>query len=175
MSHSCIWLFVTPWTLARQAPLSMGFLRQEYWSGDHPLLQGSSQPRERTGFFLHCRQILHPLSHQGRIKQTNYLWNFFFQEQLKYWLNNVSHYIYHDPEFHVIQISAPCPLLYGKAFSVPPSLLHSFFHLTWRSNCCKVVMAKANPPLLRLIQRTEELINNSVACLVDLEERKINL
>ena len=23
----------TPWTEARQAPLSMGFLRQEYWSG----------------------------------------------------------------------------------------------------------------------------------------------
>ena len=26
-------LFVTPWTAARQAPLSMGFSRQEYWSG----------------------------------------------------------------------------------------------------------------------------------------------
>ena len=26
-------LFVTPWTLACQAPLSMGFFRQEYWSG----------------------------------------------------------------------------------------------------------------------------------------------
>ena len=26
-------LFVTPWTIARQAPLSMGFPRQEYWSG----------------------------------------------------------------------------------------------------------------------------------------------
>ena len=25
-------LFVTPWTVARQAPLSMGFSRQEYWS-----------------------------------------------------------------------------------------------------------------------------------------------
>ena len=25
--------FVTPWTVARQAPLSMGFSRQEYWSG----------------------------------------------------------------------------------------------------------------------------------------------
>ena len=25
-------LFATPWTLARQAPLSMGFSRQEYWS-----------------------------------------------------------------------------------------------------------------------------------------------
>ena len=28
-----IQLFVTPWTVARQAPLSMGFSRQEYWSG----------------------------------------------------------------------------------------------------------------------------------------------
>ena len=25
--------FVTLWTIARQAPLSMGFSRQEYWSG----------------------------------------------------------------------------------------------------------------------------------------------
>ena len=25
--------FVTPWSVARQAPLSMGFPRQEYWSG----------------------------------------------------------------------------------------------------------------------------------------------
>ena len=29
--QSC--LFVTPWTVAHQAPLSMGFSRQEYWSG----------------------------------------------------------------------------------------------------------------------------------------------
>ena len=26
-------LFVTPWTVAHQTPLSMGFSRQEYWSG----------------------------------------------------------------------------------------------------------------------------------------------
>ena len=30
---SHIWLFVIPWTVAHQAPLSMGFSRQEYWSG----------------------------------------------------------------------------------------------------------------------------------------------
>ena len=30
---SCIRLFVTPWTVARQAPPSMEFSRQEYWSG----------------------------------------------------------------------------------------------------------------------------------------------
>ena len=29
----CIRLFATPWTVARQAPLSMGFSRQEYWRG----------------------------------------------------------------------------------------------------------------------------------------------
>ena len=39
-SHVCVlscfsrvWLCETPWTVARQVPLSMGFSRQEYWSG----------------------------------------------------------------------------------------------------------------------------------------------
>ena len=30
---SCVRLFVTPWTAAYEAPQSMGFSRQEYWSG----------------------------------------------------------------------------------------------------------------------------------------------
>ena len=30
---SRVWLLATPWTAAHQAPLSMGFARQEYWSG----------------------------------------------------------------------------------------------------------------------------------------------
>ena len=30
---SCVWLFLTPWTVACQAPLSMEFSRQECWSG----------------------------------------------------------------------------------------------------------------------------------------------
>ena len=32
-SFSCVWLFVTPWIVAHQAPPSMGLPRQEYWSG----------------------------------------------------------------------------------------------------------------------------------------------
>ena len=32
-SLSRVWLFATPWTAAYQAPSSMGFSRQEYWSG----------------------------------------------------------------------------------------------------------------------------------------------
>ena len=34
LSHfSHVRLFVTPWAVARQAPLSVGSSRQEYWSG----------------------------------------------------------------------------------------------------------------------------------------------
>ena len=32
-SLSHVWLLATPWTSAHQAPLSMGFSRQEYWRG----------------------------------------------------------------------------------------------------------------------------------------------
>ena len=38
LSH--IWLFATLWTVAHQAPLSMEFSRQEYWSGMPWLLPG---------------------------------------------------------------------------------------------------------------------------------------
>ena len=30
---NCVQLFATPWTVAQQAPLSMEFFMQEYWSG----------------------------------------------------------------------------------------------------------------------------------------------
>ena len=44
LSHfSRVWLSVTPWTVASQAPLSTGFSKREYWNGlpgNHLLLQG---------------------------------------------------------------------------------------------------------------------------------------
>ena len=42
----CLWLFVTLWTGAHQAPLSMEFSRQEYWSGCYALLQGWHFPTQ---------------------------------------------------------------------------------------------------------------------------------
>ena len=64
-SFSHVWFFVTPWTGAYQAPLSMGFSRQEYWSGfpfpppgdipdpvikpGSPALQADSLPPESPG------------------------------------------------------------------------------------------------------------------------------
>ena len=47
-SLSRVWLFVTPWTGAYQAPLSMEFSRQEYWSGlPFPSPRESSWPRDQ--------------------------------------------------------------------------------------------------------------------------------
>ena len=48
-SLSRVRLLTTPWTAAYQAPPSMGFSRQEYWSGlPFPSPGESSQPRDRT-------------------------------------------------------------------------------------------------------------------------------
>ena len=55
-SLSRVWLFATPWTSAYQAPPSMGFSRQEYWSGV-PL--PSPQYNHGTTQFT----ILHTLPH----------------------------------------------------------------------------------------------------------------
>ena len=50
---SHVQLFATPWTVAYQAPLSMGFSRKEYWSGlPFPSPGGRPdpgiEPRDRT-------------------------------------------------------------------------------------------------------------------------------
>ena len=55
-SLSCVWLFATSWTAAHQAPPSMGFSRQEYWSGV-PLSSPSPTLRptiQAHGKFSHC-------------------------------------------------------------------------------------------------------------------------
>ena len=51
--------------IARQAPLSMGFSRQENWSGFPSLLQGIFPTEGLNPGLLHCRQILYHLSQQG--------------------------------------------------------------------------------------------------------------
>ena len=64
---SCVQLFVTPWTVAYQAPPSMRFSRQEYWSGlPFPSPEVSPEDEEVILPGLpHCRQMLYRLSHQG--------------------------------------------------------------------------------------------------------------
>ena len=66
LSHfSCDHCCVTLWTSAYQAPLSVGFQRQEYQSGLPCPPPGDLPDPGIKLHLLHCRQILFPLSHQG--------------------------------------------------------------------------------------------------------------
>ena len=64
LSCSVVSNSATPWTVALQAPLSMGFPRQEYWSGLPFLLQGIFLTQGLNLGPLHCRQILYHMSHK---------------------------------------------------------------------------------------------------------------
>ena len=61
----------TPWTVTRQAPLSMGILQARIleWVA-MPSSRVSFQPRDQTQVFPHCRLILYHLSHQGSLIMT---------------------------------------------------------------------------------------------------------
>ena len=84
LSHVCgVWLFVILWTVARQAPLSMGFSRQEYWSelwgpppGDIP--HPGIKPR-----FLALEADSSLLSHRGSPLHTTHM-----GKLQKGWLSN---------------------------------------------------------------------------------------
>ena len=64
---SRVWLFASPWTAACQAPLSMGFSRQVYWSGlpcpPEDLPNPRIKPASLVSPALQTDSL--PLSHQG--------------------------------------------------------------------------------------------------------------
>ena len=75
-SLNCVRLIATPWTVAYQAPPSMGFSRQEHWSGlpflspmhesekwkwSHSIVSDSSRPHG-----LQPTRLLHPWDFPGK-------------------------------------------------------------------------------------------------------------
>ena len=70
LSH--VWLFATPWTIAPQAPLSMGFSRQEYWSG-LPFLHPGDLPEYITfALCISLIRLLQPKSHVGWLNKQRF-------------------------------------------------------------------------------------------------------
>ena len=66
---SCVRLFATPWTVALQAPLSMGFSRPEYWSGlPFPPPGDLPDPEIKPHLLrlLHCQGNSLPLAPSGK-------------------------------------------------------------------------------------------------------------
>ena len=81
MCHKCVCvlngvqLFVTSWTVASQAPLSMGFPKQEYWSGLPFLSLGDlpgpgielASPALAGGFFTTALSVKPHINYKCRI------------------------------------------------------------------------------------------------------------
>ena len=76
-SLSHVQLFATPWTVACQAPLSMGFSRQEYWNGlpvpspgdlPNPGIELASLASPALNLLLQVNSLL--LSHQKAHRLT---------------------------------------------------------------------------------------------------------
>ena len=66
ISPSCLTL-CEPMDIAHQSPLSMGFSKQEYWSGLPLLSSGDLTDPGIKPRCLHCRKILYRLSYEGSL------------------------------------------------------------------------------------------------------------
>ena len=77
-SLSRVRLFVTPWTVTYQAPPSMGFSRQEYWSGLPFPSQGDLPDPEIEPASPVLQPDSLPLSHQGNFYHSKKNFFFFF-------------------------------------------------------------------------------------------------
>ena len=105
---SCVWLYVVSWTVAHQVPLSMGFSRQECWSGlPFPSPGDLPDPRMEPGL-LHYRQILYHLSHQRspgeHLGKVFFFFFFFFFFYFLFIVNFVIHWNETSLSLHVFPI-----------------------------------------------------------------------
>ena len=105
---SCVWPFATLWTVAHQAPLSLGFSKQKFWSGLACPPPGDP-PDLLLLCLLHCSQIF-TIEWQGKLGLSlsyNKLWDtaaatsFLFQHltqslQILHWRNirNVVYFLF---------------------------------------------------------------------------------
>ena len=68
---SRVWLFTTPWTAAHQAPPSMEFSRQEYWSGV-PVPSPDLVTKEQQFYSKVVKTVMFLISQKG---ENMKLWN----------------------------------------------------------------------------------------------------
>ena len=147
LSLSPVQLFMTPWTVAHQAPLSMGFSRQEYWSGlpfpspgdlpdpgmelGSPALQADSLPIELSGKPTNTGVGTLSLL-QGTFPTQEWNWGFLHCRWILYQLSQgTGGSVPHTREAHAAGLSGrwtraracPCSLLQGQGGSLNSLLL----------------------------------------------------
>ena len=117
VNHSGVSNSATPWTVTRQAPLSMEFSRQEHWSGElfpslGDLLNSGIKPASpalQANFFYH-------LSHQGSLPNVSAYLDFpsfllpIMLEEFSCLLSN------QEPSHHLCIISHSPPPSYSESY-----------------------------------------------------------
>ena len=83
---SLVWPFTTPWTAAYQAPLSMGFARQEHWSG---LPLSSLKDEAMPGLFFYLNFSLCGLYPLTSLKSCSEYFVFLIVKNIKFSLNPI--------------------------------------------------------------------------------------
>ena len=122
-SLSRVWLFTTPWTAAYQAPLPMGFSRQEYWSGVplpycHTPLQSGEDPKSvptRSILTISCQivAITWQLStfYFCQRAEMYLIWFLFACPWLLQWVGTASHMAFAQVSYSVICAYKLCNFL----------------------------------------------------------------
>ena len=142
VAQSCLTL-VTPWTISYQAPLSMGFSRQEYWSGlpfpsPGDLLYPGIKPRSPALQQIHCRlsykglllQLLLLLQSSNKYESIKWLLGSEFQAMAQlasHWLC----YMWNPHSFHKILNSIFDLLNLSSKFRDTISLQSFFLTVMW--------------------------------------------
>ena len=96
-------LFMTPWTSAHPAPPSMGFSRQEYWSGV-PLPYLNLVNYQAPNYSITCDSSLFSLASSSIFHWSCLLWTDFWDLQLQaYWEITHREYVaYFTPKPHCV-------------------------------------------------------------------------
>ena len=141
--------FATPWTAAHQAPLSMGFPRQEYWSGYFLfqgifLIQGSNPHFQHL---LHYRWILYHWAHQG--SPSNPICDSMWGGVTVHILKGREGY-----QLNMAWLLSICNLFLGNGRHRPPRLIHDRVYKeiqsqTSRPVCCLVGLSCKETPVLK--------------------------
>ena len=103
-AQSCLTL-CDPWTIARQAPLCMGFFRQEYWSGlscPPPGIFPTQGLNLCLSCFLHWQAGFLPLVPPGKPNYSEQILLHLFQRNVQYKV------------LHIDKLELPFCFLYGN-------------------------------------------------------------